>query len=83
MKILYKMVKSGHFVDSEEITSTLINIIDGSSNGMDVQLITLGILNKLIETQESQINCNSQRFNNMMALWNNFLGTARQRHRKH
>ena len=53
------MVKSGYFVDSEEITSTLINIIDGSSNGMDVQLITLGILNKLIETQESQINCNS------------------------
>ena len=50
------MVKSGHFVDSEEITSSLINIIDGSSNGMDVQLITLGILNKLIETQKSQLN---------------------------
>ena len=46
------MVKSGHFVDSEEITSTLINIIDGSSNQMDVQLVTLGILNKLIETQD-------------------------------
>ena len=48
------MVKTGHFVGSEEITSTLINIIDGSNNQMNVQLITLGILNKLIETQESQ-----------------------------
>ena len=63
------MVNAGHVVDSEEITSTLINIIDGSNNQMDVQLITLGILNKLIETQESQYKVIS--FDDVVALWSN------------
>ena len=66
------MVKAGHFVDSEEITSTLINIIDGSNNQMDVQLITLGILNKLIETQESQFKVKLKRsVDELVALWSN------------